>query len=190
MTRKEQKNIFLLKIFIFDDFSDIVKCHWKLNFLKKTIKSSKMKMKTVYIFFALSISYWTYIPKIRVVGQMGWPVENTKIKRKNMKNCPKIDNFQKFKIFILHLFKTNWNTHLFQSTCFYMQRGLSKIEICWVQKWWERLVTTSDIHIHQMSLHQDSEHFPLYWRNIKKGCVGSSSLTFGFSSGANMRVSE
>ena len=140
MTRKEQKNIFLLKIFIFDDFSDIVKCHWKLNFLKKTIKSSKMKMKTVYIFFALSISYWTYIPKIRVVGQMGWPVENTKIKRKNMKNCPKIDNFQKFKIFILHLFKTNWNTHLFQSTCFYMQRGLSKIEICWVQKWWERLI--------------------------------------------------
>ena len=136
---KSKKNIFLLKIFIFDDFSDIVKCHWKLKFLKKTIKSSKMKMKTVYIFFALSISYWTYIPKIRVVGQMGWPVENTKIKRKNMKNCPKIDNFQKFKIFILHLFKTNWNTHLFQSTCFYMQRGLSKIEICWVQKWWERL---------------------------------------------------
>ena len=135
MTRKEQKNIFLLKNFIFDDFSDIVKCHWKLNFLKNTIKSSKMKMKTLYIFFALSISYWTYIPKIRVVGQMGWPVENTKIKRKNMKNCPKIDNFQKFKIFILHLFKTNWNTHLFQSTCFYMQRGLSKIEICWVQKW-------------------------------------------------------
>ena len=102
-------------------------------------------MKTVYIFFALSISYWTYIPKIRVVGQMGWPVENTKIKRKNMKNCPKIDNFQKFKIFILHLFKTNWNTHLFQSTCFYMQRGLSKIEICWVQKWWERLYYNSNI---------------------------------------------
>ena len=59
------------------------------------MKSSKMKIDKQIFFGVLSKSQWAYMPENSFVGWMGWPVENTKIKKEKSKNAPKNVNFQK-----------------------------------------------------------------------------------------------
>ena len=68
---------------------------------KMAIKSSKMKIDKSEVFFALSKSQWAYMPENSFAGWMGWPVENTKIKKEKLKNAPKNVNFQNFWFFLL-----------------------------------------------------------------------------------------
>ena len=43
----------------------------------------KWKISFSYSFFALSMSYWAYMPKMLFVDRMGWLEANTKTKSKN-----------------------------------------------------------------------------------------------------------
>ena len=78
--------------------------------MKKLIKlppnCQKWKFSFSYLFFALSMSYWAYMPKMLFVDQMGWLEANTKTKSKNseQKWKKKHDSSSPFRDFVVPRF--------------------------------------------------------------------------------------
>ena len=65
----------------------------------------KWKISFSYSFFALSMSYWAYMPKMLFVDRMGWLEANTKTKSKNSEQkWKKHDRSSPFRDFVVPRF--------------------------------------------------------------------------------------